>query len=92
VLLLPLALSGKSNQTRRNKKWNAPTSRGVSSQTRRRATARALRGAAPPEVAEPLYEAFCATLAEAGVEVAHGVFGARMHVELVNDGPVTIVL
>jgi D-tyrosyl-tRNA(Tyr) deacylase len=49
-------------------------------------------GAARPEVAEPLYEAFCAALAAAGVEVAQGVFGARMHVELVNDGPVTIVL
>jgi D-tyrosyl-tRNA(Tyr) deacylase len=48
--------------------------------------------AAPPEEAEPLYEAFCATLRSLGVEVATGVFGARMEVELVNDGPVTIVL
>jgi len=48
--------------------------------------------AAPPEVAEPLYEAFCEALAAQGVEVARGVFGARMQVELVNDGPVTIVL
>ena len=48
--------------------------------------------AAPPEEAEPLYEAFCATLRSLGVEVATGVFGARMVVEIVNDGPVTIVL
>lgn len=49
-------------------------------------------GAAPPEAAAPLYEAFCAALRELGVPVASGVFGARMAVELVNDGPVTIVL
>ena len=48
--------------------------------------------AARPEQAEPLYERFCAALAALGVEVARGVFGARMAVELVNDGPVTIVL
>jgi D-aminoacyl-tRNA deacylase len=48
--------------------------------------------AAPPEQAEPLYEAFCAALRALGVEVAQGRFGARMAVELVNDGPVTIVL
>jgi D-aminoacyl-tRNA deacylase len=48
--------------------------------------------AAPPEVAEPLYEAFCAALRALGVDVATGVFGARMVVEIVNDGPVTIVL
>jgi D-aminoacyl-tRNA deacylase len=48
--------------------------------------------AAPPEEAEPLYEAFCVALAELGVEAATGVFGVRMEVELVNDGPVTIVL
>ena len=49
-------------------------------------------GAAPPEAAEVLYERFCATLRELGVPVETGVFGARMSVELVNDGPVTIVL
>ena len=48
--------------------------------------------AAPPEEAEPLYEAFCAALRAEGVPVETGVFGARMQVELVNDGPVTIVL
>jgi D-tyrosyl-tRNA(Tyr) deacylase len=49
-------------------------------------------GAAPPELAEPMYEQFCGALRELGVPVETGVFGARMQVELVNDGPVTIVL
>jgi D-aminoacyl-tRNA deacylase len=48
--------------------------------------------AAPPEEAERVYASFCAALRDLGVEVATGVFGARMAVELVNDGPVTIVL
>jgi D-tyrosyl-tRNA(Tyr) deacylase len=48
--------------------------------------------AARPEIAEPLYERFCHALREQGVRVETGVFGARMQVELVNDGPVTIVL
>jgi D-tyrosyl-tRNA(Tyr) deacylase len=48
--------------------------------------------AARPEHAEPLYEQFAAALGALGVQVATGVFGAHMEVELVNDGPVTIVL
>jgi D-tyrosyl-tRNA(Tyr) deacylase len=48
--------------------------------------------AAAPEEAEPLYEAFCEALRAEGVPVETGVFGARMRVELVNDGPVTILL
>jgi D-aminoacyl-tRNA deacylase len=48
--------------------------------------------AAPAEEAEPLYETFSGALGALGIEVATGVFGARMQVELVNDGPVTIVL
>ena len=48
--------------------------------------------AAPPDEAELLYETFCAALAAVDVRVERGVFGARMEVELVNDGPVTIVL
>jgi D-aminoacyl-tRNA deacylase len=48
--------------------------------------------AAPPGVAEPLYDAFCDELSSLGIPVERGVFGARMAVELVNDGPVTIVL
>ena len=48
--------------------------------------------AAAPERAEPLYEAFCEALRKQGVRVATSLFGARMAVELVNEGPVTIVL
>jgi D-tyrosyl-tRNA(Tyr) deacylase len=48
--------------------------------------------AAPPTVAEPLYDRFCEALSSLGVVVGRGVFGARMELELVNDGPVTIVL
>jgi D-aminoacyl-tRNA deacylase len=48
--------------------------------------------AAPPVHAEPLYERFGAALGAFGVQVETGRFGARMAVELVNDGPVTIVL
>jgi D-aminoacyl-tRNA deacylase len=49
-------------------------------------------GAARPEVAEPLYERVAEALRDLGIQVATGAFGARMAVELVNDGPVTIVL
>jgi D-aminoacyl-tRNA deacylase len=45
-----------------------------------------------PEEAEPLYERFCDELRALGVPVETGIFGAKMEVELVNDGPVTIVL
>ena len=48
--------------------------------------------AAPPDVAEALYDAFCEELRRQGVPVSTGVFGQHMAVELVNDGPVTIVL
>jgi D-tyrosyl-tRNA(Tyr) deacylase len=48
--------------------------------------------AARPETAEPLFDRFCEALRELGVPVQTGVFGARMAVELVNDGPVTIIL
>jgi D-tyrosyl-tRNA(Tyr) deacylase len=48
--------------------------------------------AARPEQAEPLYERFCEELRALEVPVETGVFGATMEVELVNDGPVTIVL
>ncbi len=48
--------------------------------------------AAPPEQAEPLYERFCATLESEGVRVERGRFRAHMSVELVNDGPVTLML
>jgi D-aminoacyl-tRNA deacylase len=48
--------------------------------------------AAPSEQATPIYERFCASLAGLGVDVERGSFGALMEVELLNDGPVTIVL
>jgi D-tyrosyl-tRNA(Tyr) deacylase len=50
-------------------------------------------GAAPPAVAEPLYERFVALVAqELGQPVPTGIFGADMQVHLLNDGPVTIIL
>ena len=48
--------------------------------------------AAPPEDAAPLVEAFTRALADLGVPVATGRFGADMQVDLVNDGPVTLLL
>jgi D-aminoacyl-tRNA deacylase len=48
--------------------------------------------AARPELAEPLYERFCAALRDLGVPVETGVFSARMQVALANDGPVTVVV
>jgi D-tyrosyl-tRNA(Tyr) deacylase len=48
--------------------------------------------AAPPENAERLYDVFRDALSALEVRVETGVFGARMQLELVNDGPVTIVL
>ncbi len=48
--------------------------------------------AAPPEIAVPLYEGFLALLRATGRPVETGEFGAMMEVELVNDGPVTLIL
>ena len=48
--------------------------------------------AAPGNVSEPLYLAFCAALRDLGATVAEGVFGADMQVTSVNDGPVTMLL
>lgn len=48
--------------------------------------------AARPEQAIPLYERFCAELKGRGLRVETGEFGAEMQVELVNDGPVTLIL
>ena len=50
------------------------------------------QAAAQGPVAEPLVDAFVATLREAGAEVGTGIFGADMRVSLVNDGPVTLIL
>ncbi len=49
-------------------------------------------GAAPPEVAEPLYEAFVTAVRARGIPTATGRFGAMMQVELLNDGPVTLIV
>lgn len=48
--------------------------------------------AAAPDIAEPLVEAFARELERRGIDVGRGVFGAHMSLELVNDGPVTIVM
>jgi len=48
--------------------------------------------AAPPELAKRLYDEFCEALRRLGIIVATGVFQAMMSVELINDGPVTILL
>ncbi len=48
--------------------------------------------AAPPEKAEPFYEKFCELLEAEGVSVKKGVFGAKMEIGLVNEGPVTILV
>ena len=48
--------------------------------------------AARPELARPLYDAFCEAITLHGLECGRGVFGARMELALVNDGPVTIIL
>jgi D-aminoacyl-tRNA deacylase len=48
--------------------------------------------AAPPELAKQLYEEFCGELKNLGVPVATGIFQAMMSVELVNEGPVTILV
>lgn len=50
------------------------------------------QAAAPGPVSEPLYDAVCEELERLGATVARGVFGADMQLELVNDGPVTVVL
>ena len=64
----------------------------VADSRRQKGTRPDFSAAAPKERAEPLYEGFCGELRALGVRVETGVFGARMAVELVNDGPVTIIL
>lgn len=48
--------------------------------------------AAAPEIAEPLYQKFIAEVQNKGLRVATGVFQAEMQIELINDGPVTLLL
>jgi D-aminoacyl-tRNA deacylase len=64
----------------------------IADSRRQRGTRPDFHRAARPEVAEPLYERFCEALRELGVHVETGVFGAKMQVELLNDGPVTLIL
>jgi D-tyrosyl-tRNA(Tyr) deacylase len=64
----------------------------IADSKRQRGTRPSFTHAAKPEQAEPLYEAFIGALRDEGVDVESGVFGARMALELVNDGPVTIIL
>jgi len=48
--------------------------------------------AARPEIATPLYERFCDSVEAQGIACQRGVFGAEMQVELINDGPVTLIV
>ena len=64
----------------------------IADSKRQRGTRPDFSKAARPEHAEPLYERFCAALRDQGVPVSTGFFGARMELEIVGDGPVTIVL
>jgi D-tyrosyl-tRNA(Tyr) deacylase len=64
----------------------------VADSRRQRGTRPDFSKAARPEIAEPLYKHFCQALRDLGVPVQTGVFRARMEVELVNNGPVTIIL
>ncbi len=64
----------------------------IADSRRQRGTRPDFSGAAPKERADPLYQRFRDELRALGVPVETGVFGARMAVELVNDGPVTIIL
>jgi D-aminoacyl-tRNA deacylase len=59
---------------------------------RQRGTRPSLSDAARPEIAEPLIQTVVDALRGEGIHVETGVFGARMAVELVNDGPVTLIL
>jgi D-aminoacyl-tRNA deacylase len=64
----------------------------IADSKRQRGTRPSFTRAAKPDQAEPLYEAFIGALADEGIEVQSGIFGARMQLELVNDGPVTIII
>jgi D-tyrosyl-tRNA(Tyr) deacylase len=64
----------------------------IADSKRQRGTRPSFTHAAKPDVAEPLYEAFIGALRDEGIDVQTGIFGARMALELVNDGPVTIIL
>ena len=58
----------------------------------RRGNRPSFEGAAAPELADTLYQAFCQAIERAGLACQRGVFGAHMDVELLNNGPVTLIL
>ena len=64
----------------------------IADSRRQKGTRPDFSGAAPKEQAEPLYERFCEELCALDVPVETGEFRARMRLELVDDGPVTIIL
>src|SRR5512133_169366 len=64
----------------------------IADSRRQKGTRPDFSGAAPREQAEPVYESFCAALRNLRIHVETGTFGAYMAVELLNDGPVTIIL
>jgi D-tyrosyl-tRNA(Tyr) deacylase len=64
----------------------------IADSKRQRGTRPSFTHAAKPDQAEPLYEAFIGALRDEGVDAQSGIFGARMELELVNDGPVTVIL
>lgn len=64
----------------------------IADSRRQKGTRPDFSGAAPKKQAEPLFNLFCEALRDLGLPVETGLFGARMQVELVNDGPVTIIL
>ena len=64
----------------------------IADTTSRKGTRPDFSDAAPAGEAEPLYEAFCSALEALGVRLETGVFGARMRLDLANQGPVTIIL
>jgi D-aminoacyl-tRNA deacylase len=64
----------------------------IADSRRQRGTRPDFSKAAQRDVAEPIYDRFCEALRELGLHVETGVFGASMQVELVNDGPVTLIL
>ena len=66
--------------------------RGVLAGDARQGRRPAFVDAAPPEVAKPLYDRFCALCRGRGVDVQEGVFRATMQVRIVNEGPVTLLL
>ncbi len=58
----------------------------------RRGRRPSFEAAAPADIALPIYEAFCEAIEREGVPCARGAFGEHMEIDLVNDGPVTLLI